>query len=113
MDFYFTRLPLFGGLILRAPSSVLRGFPVRRPKLLVGLEFPAFVVVSMLLLAVGAFRKRLTGLFGFSFDWGLQGGKMFFEHCYHVFHLLFHLLRVFFVHCICHLGDHHGLCFNA
>ena len=73
MDFYFTRLPLLNGLILRTPSSALRGFPVCRPKILVGLEFPAFVVVSMLLLAAGAFRKRLTGLVGL-LGFGSGGG---------------------------------------
>jgi hypothetical protein len=69
MDFNFTRLPLFSGLILRTPSSVLHGFPVRWPKLFVGFEFPAFVVVGMLLLAVGAFRTGLAGLF-FGHGWG-------------------------------------------
>ena len=54
MDFYFTRLPLLGGLILRTPPSALRGLPVRRPAILVGLKFLAFVMVRMLLLAVGA-----------------------------------------------------------
>ena len=76
MGFYFIRLPLFGGLILRTPSSALHGFPVCRPKFLVGLEFLEFFVVSMLLLAVGAFRKRFPGLAGlFGFGWGLHGGK--------------------------------------
>ena len=95
MDFHFTRLPLFGGLILRAPSSVLHRFPVRWPKLFVGLEFPAFVVVGMLLLAVGAFRKLLTGLAGlfcFGFGGGFHGGKEFLleflKVCCHCFHLL-------------------------
>ena len=56
MDFYFTRLPLFGGLILRTPTVALRGLPAGRPAILVGLKFPAFVMVCMLLLAVGALR---------------------------------------------------------
>ena len=75
MDLYFTWLPLFGGLILLTPSSTLHGFPVRRPKLFVGLKFSAFVVISMLLLAVGAFRKLLTGLAFWLFGLGLHGGK--------------------------------------
>ena len=54
MEFYFTRLPLLGGLILQTPSSALREFPVQRPAILVGLKFPEFVVVCMLLLAFGA-----------------------------------------------------------
>jgi len=40
MDFYFTRLPLFVGLILRTPSVALCGLPVRRSAILVGLKFP-------------------------------------------------------------------------
>ena len=56
MDFYLTRLPLLGGLILRTPSSDgLGGLPVRRPERLVGVKFPTLVVVGMLLAAVGAF----------------------------------------------------------
>ena len=73
MDFYFTRLPLFGGLILRTPSSALRGFPVQRPAIFVGLEFPSFIVVCMLLLVVGGLRLGLTWLAGW-FGFGFAGG---------------------------------------
>ncbi len=54
MDFYFTRSLLIGGLILRTPSVALCGFSLRRSSIFVGLEFPEFFMVSMLLLAVGA-----------------------------------------------------------
>ena len=56
MDFYFTRLPLFDGLILWTPSVALCGLPVQRSAIFVGLKFPAFFMVFMLLLAVGALR---------------------------------------------------------
>ena len=94
MDFYFTWLPLFGGLILRTPSVALRGLPVQQPAILVGLEFPAFVMVGMLFLAVGAFRTLLMGLailFCFVFGGGFHGGKEFLLeflkvrcHCFHL-----------------------------
>ena len=65
MDFYLTRLPLLGGLILRTPSSDgLDGLPVRRPERFVGVKFPTLVMVDMLLAAVGALRARLTGRLG-------------------------------------------------
>ena len=65
MDFYLTRLPLLGGLILQAQSSEgLDGLPVLQPESLVGFEFPALLVVGMFLTAVGAFLAGLTGCLG-------------------------------------------------
>jgi hypothetical protein len=110
MDFYLTRLPLLGGLILRTPSSDgLGGLPVRRPESLVGVKFPTLLVFGMFLAAVGAFLAGLTGCLG----WGsnnrhsrcLCGGKELLKHGHHVFHLL-HVL------CLKHirnLGNYHGL----
>ena len=67
MDFNLTRLPLLSGLILRAPSSAFDGFPVCWPESLVSVEFPALVVVYMLLLAMGALIKsREIGIFLFN-----------------------------------------------
>ncbi len=61
MDFYLTRLPLLGGLILRTPSSEsLGGFPIRRPEGFVGVQFPALVVIDVLLVAVATFRAGLA-----------------------------------------------------
>ena len=110
MDFYFTWLPLLSGLILRLPSSALRGFQVCRPTILVGLKFLAFAVICMLLLAVGALCFGLTGMMGWfgssgGHSQGLHGGEKFLEHCHHVFHLL----RVLFVQRICNFGNYHGL----
>lgn len=74
MDFYLTRLPLLGGLILRTPSSDgLGGLPVRRPERLVGVKFPTLVMVGMLLAAVGAFGARLTGRLG-RLGWSVNDG---------------------------------------
>ena len=77
MDFYLTRLPLLGGLILRTPSSDgLGGLPVRRPESFVGVKFPTLVMVGMLLAAVGAFGVRLTrrlGCLGWIVDDGRDG----------------------------------------
>ncbi len=76
MDFNLTRLPLLSGLILRAPSSAFDGFPVYWPESLVSVEFPALVVVYMLLLAMGALVAGLTGCFG----WGDGSGC---DSCWH------------------------------
>ena len=56
MDFNLTRLPLLSGLILQTPSSALGGFPARWPASFVGLKLPAFIMLCMLLLAVGVDR---------------------------------------------------------
>ncbi len=65
MDLYLTQLPLLGGLILRTPSSDdLGGFPICWPEGFVGVQFPAFVMIDVLLVAVGAFRVGLTRCFG-------------------------------------------------
>ena len=65
MDFYLTRLPLLGGLILRTPSrDGLGGFPICRPESFVGVQFPALVVIDVFLVAVGAFGAWLTGRLG-------------------------------------------------
>ena len=90
MDFYLTRLPLLGGLILQAQSSEgLDGLPVLQPESLVGFEFPALLVVGMFRAAVGAFLAGLTGCLG----WVNNGrrsrclcrGKELLEHGHHVF----------------------------
>ena len=65
MDLYLTRLPLLGGLILQTPSSNgLGGLPVRRPEGFVGVQFPALVVIGVLLAAVGAFLLGLARCLG-------------------------------------------------
>jgi hypothetical protein len=72
MDFNLTRLPLLGGLILRTPSSEgLGGFPICRPEGFVGVQFPALVVIDVLLVAVAAFRAGLARCLG----WIDNGGR--------------------------------------
>jgi hypothetical protein len=53
IDFNLTWPPLLSGLILHTPSSTLGRLSVFRPGSLVGIEFPALLVVAMLLVAVG------------------------------------------------------------
>ncbi len=54
MDLYLTRLPLLGGLVLWTPSSDgLGGLPVNRPEGFVGVQFPALVVIGVLLASGG------------------------------------------------------------
>ena len=110
MDFYLARLPLLGGLILRTPSSNgLGGLPVLQPDSLVGLEFPALLVVGMFLATVGAVLAGLTGCLGWGNNDGcsrcLYGGKELLKHGHHIFHLL----RVLCLKHICNLGDYHDL----
>ncbi len=111
MDFYLTRLPLLGGLILRTLSSnSLGGLPVRRPEGFAGVKFPALVVLGVLLAAVGAFLSRLTRCLGWVDDGRhssrcLCGGKELFEHRHHCLHLL----RVLCLEHVRHLNNHHGL----
>jgi hypothetical protein len=111
MDFYLTRLPLLGGLILRTLSSNgLGGLPVCRPEGFVGVKFPALVVLGMLLAAVGAFLSRLTRYLGWVDDGRRSsrcfcGGKELFKHCHHCLHLL----RVLCLEHVRHLSNHHGL----
>ena len=85
MDFYLARLPLLCGLILRTPSSVGLGrLPALRPGSLVGLEFPALLVVDMFLAAVGAVLVGLMGCLGWGNNDGcsrcLYGGKELLKH---------------------------------
>ena len=97
MDFNFTRLPLFRWA--HPPDPVKRfAWLSCRSASLVYLEFPAFAVICMLLLAIGALRFGLTGLTGwFGSDGGhsrgFHGGEKFLEHRHHIFHVL----RVLFV----------------
>ena len=63
-------------------QELLRGLPVPQSASLVCLEFPAFAMICMLLLAVGALRFGLTGLIGWfgsggRHSWGLHGGDRF------------------------------------
>ncbi len=67
IDFNLTRPPLLSGLILHTPSSALGGLPVFRPGSLVSIEFPALLVVAMLLVAVGTSHAGLE--IGGSFGW--------------------------------------------
>ena len=66
IDFNLTRPPLLSGLILHTPSNPLGGLPVFRPGSLVGIKFPALLVVAMLLVAVGTSHAGLAigGVFG-------------------------------------------------
>ena len=64
MDFNLTRLPLLSLLILQTPPSALGETPVCRPAGLVGFELPEFIMVCMLLLAVGTFPMGLTVCIG-------------------------------------------------
>ncbi len=110
MDLYLTRLPLLGGLILWTPSSNgLGGLPVCRPEGLGGIQFPALVVIGMLLAAVGAFLSELAKCLGWV-DNGRRsrcvcGGKELFEHRHHVLHLL----SILCLEHIRHLSNHHSL----
>ena len=109
MDLYLTRLPLPGGLIIRAPSSDgLGGLPVCWPEGLVGVKLPALLMVCMFLAAVGAFLAGLTGHLGWIDDGHsrcLCRGNELLEHGHHVFHLL----RVLCLKHVRNLGDYHGL----
>jgi hypothetical protein len=111
MDFYLTRLPLLGGLILQTSSSDgLGGLPVLWPEGFVGIKFPALVVLGVFLAAVGAFLSGLTRCLGWV-DHGRRssrcvcGGKELFKHRHHCLHLL----RIFCLEHIRHLSNHHGL----
>ncbi len=109
MDLYLTRLPLLSGLILQAPASNgLGGLPVRRPEGLVGVKFPALLMVCMSLAAVGAFLAGLMERLGWIDDGRsrcLCGSKKLLEHGHHVFYLL----CVLCLKHICNLGNYHGL----
>ncbi len=112
MDLYLTRLPLLGGLIIRTLSSNgLGGFPICQPEGFVGVQFPALVVIDMLLVAVGAFRAGLTRCLGWIDDEERNRclcrgrGKELLEHRHHVLHLL----SILCLEHVRHLGNHHGL----
>ncbi len=70
IDFNLTQPPLLSELILHTLSSALGGLPVFWPGSLVGIEFPALLVVAMLLVAVGTSHAGLAIGGGFGLDNG-------------------------------------------